>query len=186
LLALLERLRGTGEARGDAGWKRRSGGGLDRGRGLAERGARARIERNRDGGQLAGVVDSERTYRLRERRNGTQWNERMCRRRPNVQHAECSEILLELRLQLHDHVVFVVRRVDVRHLPGAVRVIERGFNVLRGDSERGRVIAIYVHIHLRIRDLQIARYILQLWKTAHARFHSYRGRIECGDVRTLH
>src|SRR6185437_15614303 len=80
LLALLEGLGGTREAGRYAGRKRRRGGVLNRRRGLAQRGTRARVERDRNRRQLTRVVYGERTDSLGERRDAAQRNERMSRR----------------------------------------------------------------------------------------------------------
>ena len=65
-----------------------------------------------------------------------------------------------LRRDLHDHLVLIVRRIDLRHLTGAVRGVERGLDLIDGQTEGGDLVAIEIHRHLRVLDLQILTDVL--------------------------
>ncbi len=124
LLGRLEGLRGTRECGGDA---RRKGQGSDPVHIVyrrSNRHARLQVERERDRRQLPRVIHRRRPGARRDLRERAERNE-VARCRVNVKEAERIQILLVLRLELHDHPVLIVGRVDRGHLPCAVRVVER-------------------------------------------------------------
>ena len=76
--------------------------------------------------------------------------------RLHVEHRERRRILLVLRRDLHDHLVLVVRREDLRDLPRAVRRRQRRLDLIDRQAERRDLLAIERDVQLRILDLQIA------------------------------
>ena len=66
-----------------------------------------------------------------------------------------------------NHLVFIGRLIDQRHLPVAVGAHQRVLNLLRRDAERQRAIAIDVDHHLRAGDLQIAVHVDKAGQRGH-------------------
>ena len=62
---------------------------------------------------------------------------------------------VDARIELHDHLVAVARRVDRRHLLRAEAAIERRAQDIGGDAERGRLVAIDDQLRLRGVVLQV-------------------------------
>src|SRR5579862_1344390 len=99
--------------------------------------------------------DRERADRRLERRHRIERDQRTAVG-AYVKHRQRGRVHLELRQEFHDHPVLVRRRVNRRDLTRSVRVVERVLDRLGGHAERGRAIAVDLHGHLRLRDLQIA------------------------------
>src|SRR5258708_3248595 len=110
-----------------------------------------------------------------------------CRRRGlEIQQRERRRIGLELRRELEEHFVFVHRRVDRRDPPRAVRVVERVLDLVRGDAERGGLVAIDLHVHLRAADLEVARQILEARHFAERLLQVARRVVQLLAIRRLH
>ncbi len=103
----------------------------------------------------------------------------------NVKPPQRRRILLVRWLHFQNHLVFVRRGVDSRDLPRAVGVVERVFDLLRRDAERRRLVAIDVHVELRILDLNVAGHIQQL-RQGRDLFLQFRSlRVKFISIRTL-
>ena len=110
----------------------------------AERDARAQVERDGHRRQLAEVVDGERADR-RARCGATDASGTSCRRSgAHVQQRQRVGVALVLRRDLQDHPVLVARRVDGGDLARTVGVVQRVLDLLGGDAERGRLVAVDV------------------------------------------
>ena len=151
---------------------------------LTQRGARREVEREGDGGLLAGVVHAQRAHRRRRRRERGERHQRPLGR-ADVEHVERRQVLLVLRQQLQHHPVLVVRREDRRDLVGAVGVVQRLFDLLHGEAERGHPVAVDVHVDLRVLDLEIARDVAQDRHLAQPRLERRRVVVQRLNVRAL-
>ena len=150
--------------------------------GRAQRDTRLEVERDRDRGQLAGVVHRQRSdtgLDLRETRE----RHLLPLRRLDMEQAERRRILLILGRHAHDDLIGVVGRVDLRHLPRAERAVHRAFHLIRAQPQRGHAIAIQGDVHLRIRQEEIARHVLQARKLVHPALQLHRALVEVGRVR---
>ena len=81
--------------------------------------------------------------------------------RAHIEHRQRRGIALELWRDLHHHLILIVRRVDLRHLPGAVGVVECGLHLVHREAERRDPVAVHVHANLRVLHLQIAADVLE-------------------------
>ena len=128
---------------------------------VAERRARRQAERDRHRRQLAVVVDG-----LRPDLSGVERVGAACRAAPTgrccapvaplevEQRQRASGSAWNSRRQLEQHLVFVDRRVNRRDPARAVGVVERVLDLVGGDAERRRLVAIDVDVDLRARDLR--------------------------------
>src|SRR5207302_11437999 len=85
----------------------------------------------------------------------------LARRRSDERLRQSLGIFLIRRAELEDDGVIVAGGVDRRHLPRSERVVERGANLLRGETERRRLLTVDVENGLRALDLQIGAYVLE-------------------------
>ena len=169
---------------------------------VAERRARLQAERDRHRRQLAVVVDRLRSDHLlscaracRAARPSRRLRGRALpsgrrlpsqrrvlplppppwrRRRLEIEQRQRRRIGLELRRELEQHLVFVDRRVDRRDPARAVGVVERVLDLVGGDAERRRLVAIDLDVDLRAGDLEVAREILEARHVARAPFSALR------------
>ena len=81
------------------------------------------------------VVDRHRPDALAQRRHGLHRNERAGRRLHEQQRRAPTDPA-DTAAAARDHLVLVARRVDRRHLPRAVRVVERALDQVRRHAER--------------------------------------------------
>ena len=183
-LRLREGLRVARQNAGDIGRQRRARFALHRIDRRTERDVRTQVERDRDGGQLAVMLNRLRSDALGELRNRAEWNQ-IARLRAHEHLAECRRIALILRLQLHDHPVLIGLRVDRRDLTRAVRVVQRLLDLCRRHAEGRRAFAIDLDANLRVADLQIAGDAFDLRQITHALLERTTGRIQLRDIRTL-
>ena len=77
--------------------------------------------------------------------------------RPHVEHRQRRRVALVLRRDPHDHLVGVVGRVDLRDLPRSERAEERPLDLIGREPERRHARTVERDVHLRVRELQIAR-----------------------------
>ena len=150
------------------------------------------VERNRHRRQLAGVADRQRTgvgadlhdraERDQRRRRRVGWD----RRRPHVQFVQRRRILLELRRDLQDHLVLVVRRINLRHLPRAVGVIQSALNLSHVQAERRDLVAIQIDLDLRILQLKVAADVFDALDLADLGLEQRRPVIQLRRVGILH
>src|SRR5262245_37149597 len=151
---------------------------------VAERVAGPEVERDRHRRQLPGVADRERP------RVGGHGGERVQRdqtaaRGPDVEHRHRGGILLEFRRDLQNHLILVVRRVDLRHLTRAVGVVQRRLHLIHGQAERRNLVAVHRYLDLRILHLEIAADVLEAWYFADFGLEDRRPVIELRGVRVL-
>ena len=158
-MAVLERLGRSREARRDSRRNDLRRSRFNRGRRSPECNAWSRVERNRNRRKLARVRNREWTDVLRDVRHCAQRN-KVALLRANVEHAERVDVTLKFRLELHDHEVLIVGRVDRRHLARAVRVVQGGFDLLRANAQRRRPVTIYRN-HCQTRSLAPESRILE-------------------------
>ena len=92
----------------------------------------------------------------------------------NVEQRQGRRIFLELRGDLQNHLVLIVRRVNLRHLTRAVRVIERRFDLIGRQAQCRQLVAIHVDADLRVLQLQIAVHVLEARQLAQLRFENRR------------
>jgi hypothetical protein len=106
------------------------------------------------------VVDLKRTDALLDRGD---FGERHYAsvRSAEVQHRHRIRIVLKLRRDLHDDLIFVIWRVNRRDLPWTIRRAQGAFDLIDGQPERRNPVAIEGDVQLRIRDLQVAGHIRQ-------------------------
>ena len=95
-------------------------------------------------------------------------------------------IRLKLRRELEEDLVLVHRRVDRRHPPRTVRVVESVLDRVRGHPERGRLVAIDLHVDLRARDRQIRRQVLDAVDGREPLLQAARHRVQLVAVGRLH
>ena len=132
---------------------------------VAERHPRPQVERQRHRRQLPGVVDRERADAAVDR------HERVDRHQvaagpADVQPRQRVRVAPELRRQLQDHLVLVVRGVDRRDLPGPVGVGQRVLDLPGGHAERRRPVAVDPDVELRAAEEQVAGHVAQLGQLA--------------------
>ena len=130
------------------------------------------------------MVDGERADRRFERRDCVERNE-CAAARADIQQRQCRRIGLIARLELHHHPILVVWRIYRRDLARAVRVIQRAFDRLRRNAQRGGLVAIDIDGDLRLRDLQIARHVDQILQRLELRFDLRRKLVELLGVGPL-
>ena len=106
-------------------------------------------------------------------------------RGPDVQHRHRGRILLEFRRDLQNHLILIVRRVDLRHLTRAVGVVQRRLHLIHGQAERRNLVAIHRDLDLRVLHLQVAAHVLEAWYFAHLGFEDRRPVIELRGVGIL-
>ena len=82
-------------------------------------------------------------------------------RRVHVKQRQQGRVKLVLIFGLRDHTVSVIGRVDRRHLALAVSRIQRVFDLAGSDSERRCLVAIDIHVDLRVLNEQVAGNVLQ-------------------------
>ena len=156
-----ERLRRALEARLDAGRHADLAlRGFDGRHRLAERRAGAEVERERHGGELAGVVDDQ--ARVRAPRSGrccasgTCWTPSAARSVGDVDLAERLGPDLIARRRFEHDAILVRLRVDRRDQPLAERVVERIVDGRDADAETAGGVAIDVDEGLQAAILQVA------------------------------
>ena len=66
-----------------------------------------------------------------------------------------------MRFHLEDHPVFSDVGVYNGGLFFAEGVVERVFNLLRRDAERGRLVTVNLHVDLRVGDLHVRGHVLE-------------------------
>ena len=185
LQRVLERLRRCPGTRGDRRRQRRRGRRLNLVHRIAERKARRQVERDRHRRQLAEVIDLERPD------VGLQPGDRLERDRAARRSSgrSSSDIaagsLLELRRDPQDHLILIVRRVDLRDLPRAVGVVERVLDLVRGQAERRQLVAVHLDGDLRVLELQVAADVLEARHLPHLVFEHRRPPVQLGGVGVL-
>ena len=127
---------------------------------IAERHAGREVERDRNRGQLAGMIDAQRPEARFQPRHRVQRHQ-LAAGGLHVEHRERLRPQLELRQQFHDDLVRVAGRIDRRDLPRAVRVVQGQFDLRRRNAQRRGLVAINLHIDLRVLQPQVARDILE-------------------------
>ena len=105
--------------------------------------------------------------------------------RPDVQQRHRRRIVLKLRRHLQDDLVLVVRRVDLRHLPRAVGVVQRILDLVRGESQRRDLVAVHVDRDLRVSQQQVAADVLQPRQLPGLFLHQRRVFVQLGGVGVL-
>ena len=79
----------------------------------------------------------------------------------DVEQRQRRRVGLIFRRDFHNHKVLIARRVDRRYLPLRVGAIKRALELIGGDAERLRFVAIHIDGDLRAGDLQVCGHILQ-------------------------
>src|SRR5579872_1302171 len=125
--------------------------------------ARLQVEGDGYRGQLSHVVHRQRPQVRNQLGYGAQ-RYQLPVGAPNVQVREHLRIALVFVLQLHDHPVLIVGRVDGGDLPLAVGGVERVFDLLWRYSQRRSFVAVNFHVGLRVLDLQVSGHVLQPWQ----------------------
>ena len=64
--------------------------------------------------------------------------------RADIEQRHRRRIALELRRDAQDDLILIVRRVDLRDLPRAVRVVQRVLDLVGGQAERRELVAVHV------------------------------------------
>ena len=93
--------------------------------------------------------------------------------------------LLELRRHAQDHLILIVRRVDLRDLTRAIGVVERRLHLIHRQAERRNAIAIHVDLNLRIVQPQVAVDVLDAGQRPHLVFEQRRRAVELDRVGVL-
>ena len=147
---------------------------------LSDGDAGPQIEGQRDRRKLARVVDGQRPEVGDELGDGAE-RDQFPRRRVDVELGEHGGIALVLGRYMENNLVEVGGRVDVRHLVLAIGGIKGVFHLLRGDPQRGCLVAIDDYIRLRILILQIRGDVGQVGQFCHPGLHDRRVSIQrCG------
>ena len=112
------------------------------------------------------MVHRQRTYGVFEARQRAQRDHRLCGRvlprgRANVQHRQRRRVVLEFRIDLHNHLVLIVWHINRRYLPRCVSVPKRLFdlpgpNALGCDPHGCGLVSVNNDLQLRIANLQVA------------------------------
>ena len=152
--------------------------------GIAEGNTGLKVEGDRHRRKLPQVIDRQRTLPPAHGRHGFQRNEPRVGR-PDVQQGNGCRVALILRLQLHDHPVLVVRRIDCRHLPGSVGGVKRLFDLADAEAQRRGFVTVDIDVYLGVLELEVAGHVLQLGQLAQFRFERRRGAVEFLRVRAL-
>ena len=119
------------------------------------------------------------------RRDDRRERDQLAARRLHVEHRERRRILLVLRRHLHDDLILVVGREDLRDLPRAVGRRERRFHLIDGQPERRDLLAIEIHLELGVLDLQVRVDVEQSGQIAQRRLEARRDTIELLGVGIL-
>src|ERR1700682_3407580 len=121
---------------------------------VTERHARFQVEGNRNRRKLLQMVDLQRPDRLANLGDGFDRHQASARR-ADIGLREIGGARLKFRVVLDDDLVLVRRGIKGRDLARAELAIERTSQLILGEAERRRLVAIDVDRKLRIGDLQI-------------------------------
>ena len=100
------------------------------------------------------MVDGKRAVRRKQSGDRVQRNE-LSGSVADVEQRKRPRLVLELRLELHDHLILVVRRIDRRNLARAVCRIQCILDLQHVETEGGGAVAVDVDGERRILHLQI-------------------------------
>ena len=169
------------QAGGQAEFALSSGDGRDR---LAQGNAGGKVEREGDGGELALVIDSQRSGRGREVGEGTQWHLGTTGR-AYVDVLQCVRTLLKIRFHLHYHMVLVQLREDGRDLTLAEGVVEGIVDHLGGDAQPRGGVAVDHQRGLQPPVLLITRHVPQLRECLQLLNQPWRPQVQLIGIGTL-
>src|ERR1700734_2684604 len=182
---ILERSRGALETGLNGGGKaNRALGRLDGLSRLAQRNAGGQVKGNRHRRKLALVIHRQRYVGRREVSKGRQGYGR-AEGRPQVNILQRIGGLLELRRDLHDHVILVERTVNGRDLPLSEGIVKRIINVLRGDAQPAGGVAVDHQLGLQSAILLVGIHVAQFLQHAHFRQQSRRPAVELVQIFAL-
>ena len=97
---------------------------------------------------------------------------------------------MELRIELEDNLILIVRRIDRRDLPGRISAPKRFLDLalrdpLSGNAHARSFVPVQNDLELRILELQVAADIAKISHRAQPFLELRRGAIELGCVGAL-
>src|SRR2546426_327183 len=95
------------------------------------------------------------------------------------------QILLRLRLNFEDYLVLISCSVNLRELPGTKGAAERRLNLRDSHTQCRGPLAIYVNVHLRRVELQVAVDILKDGHLSHFSFQNRRRFVQVARIHAL-
>ncbi len=106
------------------------------------------------------MIDREGPHTPGEAGDGIQ-RDKLAAGRADIKHGQSRRVELVLRLELHDHLIFVIRSQDGGDLPGSVGSVESIFHLLRGHVQGRSLVPVDFDIYLRVRNLEVAGHVLK-------------------------
>jgi hypothetical protein len=128
------------------------------------------IEGDRNGGQLAEVVDSERADATADFCDRAKRHE-LAASGTNEKLGQRLGVALEFRQQFHDDPVLIDVRKDGRDLALAISAVERVLNLVSSNAQGTGFVAVNLHPDLGTADEQVAGHVLETIQLRQAVLH---------------